>query len=143
MTTEAGLACTRCNGSGFRDTPRAHLDIPGLCFDCDGDGTRETQLRSHANRKETLRRSKLQAVKCAPIEKKIWDTRSANRIPYSLVRERWPAIVELKQFTTQQYADRVGISKAAAWVELCCNNRVYVAWSPEYDPIGWTFGEGG
>ena len=30
--------CKRCNGSGFRNTPVAHLGVSGLCFGCNGSG---------------------------------------------------------------------------------------------------------
>lgn len=134
-------ACTRCSGRGFRDTPVAHLNVPGLCFDCNGDGTRETQLISHASRKESRRLERLRAAKCGPIEQKIWDTRNSNRVAHDLHYQRLSVLKELGKFTTQDYADRLGISKSEAWVELCCNARVYVNWSKDYDAIGWTIGE--
>ena len=31
--------CTRCNGTGMRNTPVTHLGVPGLCYGCDGNGT--------------------------------------------------------------------------------------------------------
>jgi hypothetical protein len=132
------LACTRCSGSGFRDTPRAHLNIPGLCFDCHGDGTRATQLKTQADRKESIRREKLRQQRCAPIEQKVWNTRNTNRVAHDLHIVRWPIVKEMGQFTTQEYADKCGITKTQAWIELCCNNKVYVNWSQDFEPVGWT-----
>lgn len=30
--------CKRCNGTGNKNTPVAHLGVPGLCYGCDGTG---------------------------------------------------------------------------------------------------------
>lgn len=30
--------CKRCNGTGMRNTPVAHLGVPGLCYGCNGSG---------------------------------------------------------------------------------------------------------
>jgi hypothetical protein len=30
--------CTRCNGTGNRNTGVLHLGVPGLCYGCDGAG---------------------------------------------------------------------------------------------------------
>ena len=30
--------CTRCNGTGLKNTGVLHLGVPGLCYGCDGSG---------------------------------------------------------------------------------------------------------
>ena len=32
--------CTRCSGTGRKNTGVLHLGVPGLCYDCDGAGVR-------------------------------------------------------------------------------------------------------
>jgi hypothetical protein len=142
MATATNIsACTRCDGSGVRNTPRAHLGVPGLCFDCHGDGTRQTQLITQAGRKEARRLERLRAIKCGPIEQRIWATRNANHVANDLHYQRLAVLQALGRFTTQEYADRLGITKTAAWIELCCNRRVYVNWSRDFEALGWTISE--
>lgn len=46
MAKAAPHECTRCGGTGMTTHIRAHYGVPGLCFDCNGDGKRETQVRT-------------------------------------------------------------------------------------------------
>lgn len=41
--------CTRCKGTGFRNTPVAHMGVPGLCYGCDGKGTQKWVTKEEIN----------------------------------------------------------------------------------------------
>ena len=41
--------CLRCKGHGFRNTPVAHLWVPGLCYGCDGSGTQVWVTKDQIN----------------------------------------------------------------------------------------------
>src|SRR5581483_10480716 len=45
------MNCTRCKGTGFFKASAGvvHCGVPGLCYDCNGAGTREAQLKIKAN----------------------------------------------------------------------------------------------
>lgn len=132
--------CSRCKGTGTRNCARAHLGVPGLCFDCNGDGTRATQLETKAAEKEAKRLNKISLA----ASRKIWDVREANGGPAHPPRDRRRQAQEVfhdvRGFPTQAYADQFGLTKADAWIELCRWTMVYphmvgdqvVGWTMEY-----------
>ncbi len=129
--------CSRCKGTGTRNCARAHLGVPGLCFDCNGDGTKATQLATKAAEKESKR---LNAIQLA-VSAKIWEVREANGGSAIPPRERrhevYKVFENVRGFSTQDYADRFDLTKAEAWVELCRWAMVYPYFVGE-SAVGWT-----
>lgn len=129
--------CTRCRGKGYRATPVVHYGVPGLCWDCDGDGTRETQNANKAKRKaEKIRREQYLAV-----TDMIWAVRNEHggpKYPPTVRRRLAYEFPEDESFTTHQYADKAGIQPKEAWIELCRYTHVYPVLDEAGKPCGWT-----
>jgi hypothetical protein len=137
MNTEV---CKRCGGKGFRHTPVAHLGVPGLCYDCDGDGTRATQLKKRAAEKARKALDQLYI----DAQAKTYAVREANGGAQHPPRDRRHAAYELfgavVVFTTDEYATSFRLSKTEAWIELCRWTAVYPRVNLETKQVdGWEF----
>lgn len=131
--TKANGHCNRCSGKGFRDTPVAHLGVPGLCYGCNGDGTYETFARLRAEAKI----AKAVVAKQQEPLTKIWEVRLANPQVKGLDREariwaRWAGV-----FSTEEFAAAHLMTKADAWIALCVS---YPKVGPAYDAAGEVLG---
>lgn len=129
--------CNRCRGTGFRDTPVAHLGVPGLCFACDGVGTYEAMaIKNEASRKaKKIDKAFLEAYQM------VNGIAEKNGGFKTLPRDRRKVLRSLvSPFSTQQYAEAVGITAREAWIELCCTSRGVVCPSIGEDlkASGWT-----
>lgn len=135
--TKANGKCNRCNGKGFRDTPVAHLGIPGLCYGCDGAGTYE----AFAGVQEAARKAKA-----------INDAFSAAYTMTNEVAEKNGGFIhqdrELRKvvrsmtspFSSADYAKVRGIDVKAAFIELCRIGRARVCpvVGDDLKIVGWT-----
>lgn len=54
--------CSRCKGTGFHTKAVVHLGVPGLCYGCDGHGTRAAQLAKRAAEKANAERLAVELV---------------------------------------------------------------------------------
>lgn len=129
--------CTRCRGRGFRDTPRAHYDIPGLCFDCHGDGTRETQLKTQADVRERRRLELQSQAVMERIQATAEQHGGRNLFPS---RDRRHGIKMYEEFTTADYAAKFGLDLKAAFVELCRWAQCYPVLNKDGHPTAWVRG---
>lgn len=132
--------CQRCAGKGFRQTPVVHNGVPGLCYGCDGDGTRATQLAKRAAEKARAALDQLYVEAQARTNA----VREANGGCAHPHRERRKAAYDrfgnAVVFTTEEYAAHFGIAKADAWVELCRWASVYPRVNRETKEVdGWEF----
>ena len=130
--------CLRCRGTGFRATPVAHCGVPGLCYGCDGDGTRETQLRKQAAEREAKR---VQDAYDA-VATRVYATRAALGGTAFPPRERRRPAYEAfhaVDFTSEAYAERFGLTKREAFEELCRWTSVYPVVGPDGQATGWQF----
>lgn len=129
------MVCSRCQGKGFRDTPVVHMGMPGTCYGCDGDGSRATELAN----KQKAKIAKQVAAQYHDVEVVIWDVARANGDVRCPPRDRRRSVRPGETFTTEEYAQRNGLSKQEAWVELC---RWRGGASPVLNaagqPVGWS-----
>lgn len=139
----ASEKCTRCRGTGYwsRSHPRTHLGVPGLCFDCDGDGTRETQLakkNAAAAAKALTPKQDPIRIKIDAVNRMVWDICQANGGVAFPPSDRPFPFKKLEVFTTEDYARATGLTKKEAWIELCrWRDVVYPALDHDGNPVGW------
>jgi len=138
--------CNRCSGRGFRDCAQAHLNVPGLCFDCNGSGVYADQAKSRADRRaHKLAEARRRAVTQPVYDKIELVRRDAKNLGYPTAsREQRIWFRSAGVFGTQAFADAFGLSLRDAWNLLCCSfpkvglfydeaaNKV-VGWSAEYN----------
>ncbi len=130
--------CTRCNGSGRYASERAHHGIPGLCLDCDGDGSAATQRRNRTAvrecRDEAARYAENRRRSAAPVLA-IRERSGAGRAIPRERRDRFP--VETV-FTTAAYAEANGQSEGQAFRELALGYPgIDIAFDREGQAVGW------
>jgi hypothetical protein len=132
--SKANGKCNRCQGSGFRDTPVAHLGVPGLCYGCNGDGSYKTFA---ANVAATKARKIATAKETAALGK-VWATRETNRRD-RMSRELRVWARSSGTFTTKDFAEAHGMECKEAWIVLCCSYpAVGPAFNDQSEAIGWT-----
>lgn len=129
--------CTRCHGSGVHQARWVHHGVPGLCFACDGIGTRTAQrrkaeaLRAEAERVERRDREMHVAQAAIAAER----SRHGTRLPPKSHRD---GFVYDRVFTTRDYATRNGLTPRQAFTELACGEPgVRVAFDHSGTAIGW------
>lgn len=138
--------CTRCRGKGLIDTPVLHLGVPGLCYACDGKGTRAAQA---ANR-ERDRKIKAHHEACLKVYDACWKIREEfGELDYRMSRSMrdamWsvakslPPSDEYPVFTTDEFAEMFGLTRREAFNTLC---QMIPAVSTKVDaetlqPVGW------
>lgn len=135
--TKANGKCNRCQGKGFRDTPVAHLGIPGLCYGCDGVGTYE----AFAAIQEAARKAK--KINDAFYVAYTMTNEIAEKNGGSLQLDRETRAIfrsMVSPFTSADYAKARGIDDRAAFIELCRIGRgkVCPVIGDDLKPIGWT-----
>ena len=127
--------CTRCNGTGYKNCARAHYGVPGLCFDCDGAGTREAQLENQAAAR--ARKAQQEAYQRALDDIRALAAEHGGQNLH-LPREKRVAFPAYTVFTTADYAARFGMTPKEAFIELA---RSWPRYSVQVDmsgqPIGW------
>jgi hypothetical protein len=139
MDATAKTACSRCKGKGFRNCARTHNGIPGLCFDCDGDGTKATQAAKKAKEKATKAVWDAYTEACAAVYKVREANGGATDYARADRREIFAALQEMGGvFTSADWAAKRGIDLRAAKIELACCRYAY----PHIDPAtlkadGW------
>jgi hypothetical protein len=133
--------CSRCkDGSGFvkHTAGRLHYGIPNLCFACDGEGTREAEMRKRAQAKEAARVQDLYTA-AQERRRRVAARHPDHRTMPPMARRRIAYAMNGAPFTAAQYGAATGLSVDAAYVELCCWNSA----NPVIDhatgqPTGWT-----
>ena len=129
--------CNRCHGTGFRDSPRAHLGVPGLCFGCDGIGT----YSAFEARRAAARKKKIENAAYDKFYNMVNEVAEKNGGMLNVSRERRATLRNMSvPFTTVEYAIAAGITPQEAWVELCRIGRgkACPVIGPDLKPIGWT-----
>lgn len=135
--TKANGKCNRCKGTGFRDTPVAHMGIPGLCYGCNGVGTYE----AFAAVQEAARKAKAfnDAFNAAYMMTNEVAEKNGGRL--DLDREGRALFRSMEApFTSADYAKARGIDVKAAFIELCRIGRGMVCpvIGDDLKPVGWT-----
>lgn len=135
MAKAAPHECTRCGGTGMTTHIRTHYGVPGLCFHCNGDGKRETQLA-------TFRAAKRAKEISALVEKASADLRQLAEQHggqwLHLPREKRRAFPSHEVFSTAQYAQKFGMAPKEAFIELARSWPQYRVWTDEQgQPKGW------
>lgn len=137
--TKLNGKCNRCQGRGFRDTPVAHLGIPGLCYGCDGDGTYTTFARKNVEARIQKKKTDAFFEAYNMVEK----VKLENGGQITLERDKRQLLRKLgssgKVFSTKDYAEVTGLSMKEAWIELCRCSRGFVCPSLDenLNPNGW------
>lgn len=135
--TKANGKCNRCKGTGFRDTPVAHMGIPGLCYGCNGAGTYE----AFAAVQEAARKAKAYNDAFDAAYKMVNEVAERNGGFNHIDRDN-RAIVRgmVAPFTSADYAKVRGIDVKAAFIELCRmgRGRVCPVLGDDLKPVGWT-----
>lgn len=135
--SKANGKCNRCQGTGFRDTPVAHMGIPGLCYGCNGAGTYEAFAAVQA----AAAKAKKEADAFNAAYAMVNEIAEANGGFDHVNREiRGVIRAMVSPFTTQDYAKARGIDTKAAWIELCRAGRgkVCPVIGADLKPVGWT-----
>ncbi|WP_046869036.1 hypothetical protein [Microvirga massiliensis] len=135
MGQDASGPCTRCKGAGLMNYARAHYGVPGLCFDCDGAGTREVQLTNQA--KARAAKALAAAAQKASLEiQEFADRHGGQRL--RLPRDKRNAFPAYTVFSTKDYAEKFGMAPKEAFIELA---RSWPRYSVQIDntgkPMGW------
>lgn len=127
--------CTRCRGTGYRATTVEYYGVPGLCWDCEGNGTREKQDENKAKRKA----AKIRQDQFAAVQAMLWEIRNKNGGVKFPPRERRRAVFDFTEnFTTHDYASKVGLTPKEAWMELCLSTYVTPVLDEAGKPVAWT-----
>lgn len=130
--------CTRCKGSGQYHSERLHHGVPGLCMDCNGDGTGKTQRRIREASKALTARLEHQAHNRAKGEAPVVALRKRYGSVGSIPKERRDRIPVDAIFTTADYAERCGIPISDAFRELAVGYpQTQIAFNDLGNPIGW------
>jgi len=135
--TKANGKCNRCNGKGSRNTPVAHMGIPGLCFGCDGAGTYE----AFAANQEKARKAKKINDAFFVAYTMTNDVAEKNGGWIVLDRETRAVLRSMvAPFSSADYAKARGIDCKAAFIELCRAGRgkVCPVIGDDLKVIGWT-----
>lgn len=135
MAKAAPHECTRCGGTGMTTHIRAHYGIPGLCFHCNGDGKRETQLSTFRAAKRQKQISEL--VDRAHAEIRELAERHGGQY-LRLPREKRRAFATYEVFSTKAYAEKFGMEPKDAFIELARAWPHYRVHTDEQgQPKGW------
>jgi hypothetical protein len=135
MAKAAPHECTRCGGTGMTTHVRAHYGVPGLCFDCNGNGKREAQVNAIQAAKREKQIRELAAKADAEI-RDLAERNGGQRL--HLPREKRRAFALFEVFTTAQYAEKFGMTPKDAFIELARSWPHYRVWTDEQgQPKGW------
>lgn len=129
--------CTRCLGARTLPTPYVHHGIPGLCYACDGAGTRAAQIaKIRREREEADRQSAKQARMIVAHDRIARERdRHGTQIP---PRARRDAMACETPFSTHAYAAATGLDPAVAFRELACGDpAIRIAFDDSGTAIGW------
>jgi DnaJ-class molecular chaperone len=137
MAKAAPHECTRCGGTGMTTHIRVHYGVPGLCFACDGDGKRETQVKNIEAAKRAKQIRALTEKADAEIRALAEQHGGQNlHLPY----EKRRAFAFSEVFSTAQYAEKFNMKPKEAFIELARSWPHYRIWTDEQgQPKGWWY----